>query len=317
MKDRDIKQQLLIVHNYFNLQTVEQVQRVEETELKELFSAKRNPQGYWLSKNFKHFVIANSESPAGKAYNNRAIENIRTMIKGANAVLIHDVLNKVVQEIQSLLSKVLVEEVPDKSSNNKDASSNSTGFIHRVVDYIAAKWSSGTNEELKVSNKQQVQIELEIQNGTVQPVETLWFICPKHSLSNNIILSKNLGFNRDGSVYVDFSSQFVPNVNIVRLNDNGDVAVRIECPLCAHITADRHGMTSILIQGEKNIEPFKKEYLNTRRVGKFEMEIVLDGLENNLILDITDMRTEFIDGVITVHIPSDKGKKEVIVAKEL
>ena len=317
MKDGDIKQQLLIVHNYFNLHTIEEVQRVEETELKELFDAKKNPQGFWSSKNFKHFVIAHSESPAGKAYNARAIENIRTMIKGAHAVGTHDVLNKIVNEVESLLSKVLVEELPDKFSDEKIISSDSNNYLNRVANYIAAVWHGGSRNELKVSNKQQVEIELEVKSFDIQPVGLLWFICPKHSLSNNITLSKNLAFNQDGSVYVDFSSQFVPNINIVRVNDHGDVRVRLECPLCKEVTASREGMTSILIQGEKTIEPYQVAYLNTRRVGRFEMKIKLDGLEKNLVLNIADMKTEFIDGVVTIHIPSDKSKRERVKPEEL
>jgi HSP20 family molecular chaperone IbpA len=169
---------------------------------------------------------------------------------------------------------------------------------------------------LKLSNKQQVQIELELKNVTVPSMEPLWFICPKHELPDTVTLSKNLGFNQDGSVYVDFSSQFVPNINIVRLNDNGDVSIRIECPSCVGVTANQQGMTSILIQGEKIDEPFQKQYLNTRRVGKFEMEISLDGLEKGLVLSISEMKTVFADGVITITVPSNKSKKK-IMADEL
>lgn len=285
--------------------------------MKELFKAKKNPQGFWLSEHFKHFVIAHSESPAGKAYNSRSIENIRIMINGAYAVRIHDVLSKVVNEIELLLSKVLVEELPEKSSNDKDASSDPTSIFGRFKNYIRANWRSGASDDLKIFNKQQVEVELEVKNVATKPVENVWFIFPKNALPTNITLSKNLGFNQDGSVYVDFSSQFVPNINIARLNDNRDVVIRIECPLCVHVTANRHGMTSILIQGEKNLEPFKKEYFNTRRVGKFEMEVALDGLEKSLVLNIGEMRTEFTDGIITVHIPSDKGKTERVVPEEL
>ncbi len=287
-----------------------EVQRVEETELKQLFGAKKNPQGFWLSKNFKHFVIAHSNSSAGEVYNSKSIENIRTMIKGANAVLNHDVLRKIVEEIELLLSKVLVEELPEKHSTVENDSQEGKNYLSKFANYIAAKWPGGKSEELKISNKQQVQIELEVKSVTVQSMEPLWFICPKRALSNSITLSKNLGFNQDGSVYVDFSSQFVPDINIVRLNDNGDVSIRIECPSCTNVIANQKGMTSILIQGEKVDKIFQKQYLNTRRMGKFEMEISLDGLEKDLVLDIRDMKQAFTDGVVTINVPSHKSNRD-------
>jgi len=302
----------LLVHNYFNLQTVADVEKVEETELKQLFGAKKNIQGFWLSKNFKHFVIAHSSSPAGQVYNSRAIENIRTMIKGANAALNPDVLGKIVKEIELLLGKVLIKQLPEKPVNVQNASQKREDYVGRAINFVTAMWRSGSTEQLKVSNKHQVQVELEVKNVTVQTMEPLWFICPKQILSDNIILSNDLAFNQDGSIYVDFSSQFVPNLNIVRLNDDGDVGIRIECPACAHVTADRQGMTAILVQGEKMDEPSQKQYLNTRRIGKFEIQISLDGLEYGLILNIGAMKTEFSDGVITITIPSDKkGKKKI------
>lgn len=286
------------------------VQRVEETELKELFGAKKNAQGFWLSKNFKHFVIAHSDSPAGRDYNSKSIENIRTMIKGAYAVLNHDVLKKVVKEIELLLSKVLIEQLPEKHSKVENDSQKGENYLTQAKNYIAAKWRGGKSEELKISNKQKVQIELEVKEVPVPSIGLFWFICPKYELSNNITLSKNLGFNQDGSVYVDFSSQFVPNINIVRLNDDGDVSIRIECPSCTYVTANRKGMTSILIQGEKVDKTFQKQYLNNRRMGKFEMEISLDGLEKDLVLNIGDMTTVFADGVATINVPSHKSNRD-------
>jgi hypothetical protein len=102
----------------------------------------------------------------------------------------------------------------------------------------------------------------------------------------------------------------VPNINIVRLNDDGDVSIRIECPSCTYVTANRKGMTSILIQGEKVDKTFQKQYLNNRRMGKFEMEISLDGLEKDLVLNIGDMTTVFADGVATINVPSHKSNRD-------
>jgi HSP20 family molecular chaperone IbpA len=140
----------------------------------------------------------------------------------------------------------------------------------------------------------------------VEPMKSLWFICPTEPLPNNIILSNDLRFNHDGSVYIDFSSQFVPDLNIIRLNDKGDVGIRIECPSCQHITVTQQGMTSILVRGEKIAELTEKQYLNTRRVGKFEVEISLNELDKDLILNIGAMKTDFTDGVYRITIPNYK-----------
>lgn len=301
----------MLVHNYFNLKTVAEIEKVEESELKKIFNAKKNHQGFWLSKNFKHFIIANSDSPAGQAYNSRSIENIRTMIKGANAALNPNVLSTIVKEIELLLGKVLVEK---QSENARDNLQNQKSILRTV----AAWFGRDSKEELKLFNKQQVYIELEVKNVTVQSMEPLWFICPKQLLSNNVTLSNDLRFNHDGSVYVDFSSQFVPDLNIIRLNDDGDVGIYIECPTCVHVSAKRHGMTSILVEGEKLHEASEREYLNTRRIGKFEIEISLDGLEKGLILDIGDMEITFNDhSLIKIIVPSDKKGKKTISKHEL
>ena len=295
----------MIVHNYFNLQTVAEIEKVEEAELKGLFNARKHLQGYWLSKNFKHFVLAHTDSPAGHAYNTRAIENIRTMIKGANAATNPDVLSKIVGEVELLLGKVLVEKEPE---NIHDASQE-----QRSIFSVFALFQSGRKGKLEVFNKHQVHVELEVKNVTVQSMEPLWFICPKQLLSDNVSLSNELRFNQDGSIYVDFSSQFVPDFNIFRLNEDGDVGIHIECPTCVRISAKRKTMTSIIVQGEKLNEPSKKQYLNTRRIGKFEIEISLEKLEEGLILNIGDMETTFNDdGLIKLVVPSDKkGKKNV------
>ncbi|CAF1089980.1 unnamed protein product [Rotaria magnacalcarata] len=312
LKDREIKQQLLLIHNYFNLQTIAEVERVEQSELQQLFGAKKNAQGFWLSENFKHFVIAHSNSFAGEAYNNRTIENIRTMIRGANAASSPDVLSTILKEIELLLGKVLIDQPPEKPANEKHTPENPKNIVQQVVSDVVAWWGRDSKEQLKVYNKQQVQVELELKNVTVAAMDTLWFICPKRVLSNTVTLSKNLGFNQDGSIYVDFSSQFVPDISIVPLNDNGGVSIHIECPSCVHVTADQQGMSSILVQGEKSSELSQEPYLNTRRMGKFQVEISLEGLGKGLVLNISGMKTEVADGLVTINIPrATRGKKKI------
>ncbi|CAM4825343.1 unnamed protein product [Rotaria magnacalcarata] len=312
LKDREIKQQLLLIHNYFNLQTIAEVERVEQSELQQLFGAKKNAQGFLLSENFKHFVIAHSNSFAGEAYNNRTIENIRTMIRGANAASSPDVLSTILKEIELLLGKVLIDQPPEKPANEKHTPENPKNIVQQVVSDVVAWWGRDSKEQLKVYNKQQVQVELELKNVTVAAMDTLWFICPKRVLSNTVTLSKNLGFNQDGSIYVDFSSQFVPDISIVPLNDNGGVSIHIECPSCVHVTADQQGMSSILVQGEKSSELSQEPYLNTRRMGKFQVEISLEGLEKGLVLNISGMKTEVADGLVTINIPrATRGKKKI------
>jgi HSP20 family molecular chaperone IbpA len=299
----------LIVHNYFNLQTVAEVERVIETELKQLFNAKKNPLGYWLSNNFKHFVIANSNSAAGEAYNKKTIENIQIMIQSANAKRNPDVLKRIIKEVEGLLSKVLVEKKPDTPSNSKDDSQKPQTWLSRVIRTMWGK----DKKEVAVSNKQQVKVKLEVKHADVEPMKNLWFICPTEPLPDNIILSNDLRFNHDGSVYIDFSSQFVPDLNIVRLNDKGDVGIHIECPSCQQVTVTQQGMTSILVRGEKIAEPQEKHYLNTRRVGKFEVEISLDGLEKDLTLNIGSLKTDFTDGILRITIPNNKSKFIMII----
>ncbi len=299
----------MIVHNYFNLQTVAEVEQVVETELKQLFNATKHPKGYWLSDNFKHFVLANNNGAEGEAYNKKTIENIRIMIQGANAERNPDVLKRITKEVELLLSKVLVEQKPNTLSIRKDDSEKPQSWLSRVIRAVVGS----QDKELKVSNKQQVQVKLEVRQVDVGPMKSLWFICPTEPLPNNIILSNDLRFNHDGSVFIDFSSQFVPDLNIIHLNDKGDVGIRIECPSCQDVTVTRQGMTSILVRGEKNAESTEKQYLDTRRLGKFELEISLDGLDKDLILNIGALETDFTDGVYRITIPNSKSKFIVII----
>jgi HSP20 family molecular chaperone IbpA len=201
-----------------------------------------------------------------------------------------------------LLTKVLVEQKPDTPSNNKGDSLKPQTWLNSAIRAI---WGR-RNEEPIVSRKLQVEVKLKVAQIDIKNMKPLWFICPTEPLPNNIILSNDLGFNHDGSVYIDFSSTFVPDMNIIRLNDKGDIGIRIECPSCQNVTVARKGMTSILVRGEKLAESAEKQYLNTRRVGEFEMEISLDGLEEGLILNIGAMKTGFIDGVFQITVPSEK-----------
>ncbi|CAF3921654.1 unnamed protein product [Rotaria sp. Silwood1] len=142
-RDDDIKQRLLIVHNYFNLKTIEEVERVETTELRNIFNAVKQPQGYWLSEYFKHFVLADSDSKAGKHYNQRSIAEIITMIRGAPAAKENDVLKRIIKEIEKLLSKFLIEQSPSISKQREPIEETAVG-------YVAAKIELDHNKQHKI-----------------------------------------------------------------------------------------------------------------------------------------------------------------------
>lgn len=286
----------MLVHNYFNLNTIDQVKQVEETELKGLFNATKTPQGFWLSDHFKHFVLMNNDKLTGKASNIKSIENIRTMIKGAPIERNPNVLKTILTQVELLLSEFLIVQKSNKSSDKKTTSLWST--IKAVF--------GGDNNEWKVRHKQQVKVKLEVKPLNIQTMNTLWFMCPIEPLPNNVTLSTDLKFNYDGSVYVDFSSQFIPDLNIVSLNNKGDISINIECPSCKDVTVEQQSMTSILVQGEKVAEPSGEPYFNTRRTGNFEVELSLNGLETGLIPNILSLKKQISDGIIRITIPAQK-----------
>ncbi|CAF4583420.1 unnamed protein product, partial [Rotaria sp. Silwood1] len=307
LSEIDIKQKLLIVHNYFNLHTIVEVEETEKSELIRLFGARKQPQGYWLSENFKHFVIASSDSEAGQIYNDRAIEQIRTMIKGSNAAKNNDVLDTIIKQIELLLGKVLVEELPVISKDNDEIFNHSNIFA-KAYEFATSLFASSHENRLNVSNKHNITVQLQLKDFQINSFETLWFICPKQTLANNIKFTKHLKFADDGSIHIDYSSQFVPDVHIFRLKDNGNIQIRIECPSCANSYNVSARGTSILIQGEKMFEniTIDKDYLNTNRIGKFEIEVPIGKWEPNSAYDFRKNAIQHIyeNGVIIITVPN-------------
>ena len=290
------------MHNYFNLHTKEEVEATAEYELGKLFGASKQHEGHWLSDDFKHFILANSDSEAGAAYNNHTVDQLLTMIRASNAAKINNVLEHIMFEIQLLLQKFLEGNASSENVNEKDKDNTQ----------VAATLSTATNQQQKlhVSRKDQVKVDLEIQQLPIEELnpESLWFICPRTPLPSNVYLSKNLKFNQDGSVYIDFSSQFIPDVHIAQVNQSGDIKILIECPSCsnASIQVIVRG-TTLIVQGEKFNEIMNKDYLNTRRIGKFELEVPISRLDDSKTFDFPRRQLSFEEGIITITVPVVKG----------
>lgn len=285
MTSVDIQQRLLLVHNYFNLQTVAEVEKTVAYELETLFGAQKQPQGFWLSDTFKHFVVAHVDSEAGKVYNDRSIDLIRTMIKGSNAAKNSDILSTIMREIELLLSKVLIERAPVNADDEvKDAQQ---GFWRTWPFGIFALILPNREKPVKVMPQRRVQVQLEVQELNFDKDKPLWFICPKASLAENISLAKNLKFADDGSVLVDFSSHFVPGVQVFRFED-GDIQIAVECAGCENSYAVTVRGGSVIIQGEKLMTAIENSevYVDTRRGGKFEIEVPISTMEKQYAFDI-------------------------------
>ncbi|CAF1671493.1 unnamed protein product, partial [Adineta ricciae] len=304
----DIQQRLLLVHNYFNLQTVDEVEKTEKYELETLFGARKQPQGFWLSKEFKHFVIAHVDSEAGKKYNTRSIEQIRTMIKGANAAKDSDVLRTIIRKIETLLSKVLVEEAsvkPDIKLKNSQQ-----GILSSIASGIRALVSYNPEKPMKVMPERQVKVQLEVQELNLDKGQPLWFICPKSPLSGNVTLSRQLTFAEDGSVHIDYSSHFVPGIRVVRLEDD-DIQIEVECPSCENSFSVTTRGTMVIIKGEKvmnAIDDYSTELMNTYRMGTFQIEVPTTTKENNYVYDMRKkaIDTRYANGVIVLKLKRQK-----------
>ncbi|CAF1679936.1 unnamed protein product, partial [Adineta ricciae] len=292
---REIKQRLLIVHNYFNLRTIEEVEQTAQYELGELFGAAKQHEGHWLSKDFKHFILANSDSEAGLFYNDHTVEQLLTMIKASNAAEVTNVLEHIMYEVELLLKKFLEEHHSTDDGDDENVETKVDANTNTITPDLDKQ------TKLQISRKRQVQLELELQQLSIDELqpEALWFICPKRPLPNNVILSKNLKFNEDGSVYIDYSSQFIPDVHIAQTNDDGDIEILIECPSCSNssIQLTVRG-TTLLVQGEKFNNRMKKDYLNTRRIGKFELQVPVAKLDDERTFDFQRRKFSFQDGII-------------------
>ena len=276
-----------------------EVEKVTKDELAGLFGAIKQHEGHWLSEDFKHFVLANTESDAGKFYNSRTIDQLLTMIKGSNAMQVDNVLEHIVYQIQELLKKYLEETTNNKvdTDNNNEPSIGIATTLPENLD---------NPKELQVSRKGLIQLELQLQHLLDEELsrDPMWFILPKSQLSANITLSKELKFSEDGSVYIDYSSQFIPDVHIAQINELGDIQVLIECPSCSKssIKVAIRG-TKVIVQGKKFNTIMQKDYLNTRRAGKFELEVPVHKLDDERTFDFRKIEHNFSDGIIGIHIP--------------
>jgi HSP20 family molecular chaperone IbpA len=284
---------------------MDEVQKVADYELGSIFDATKTPQGYWMSDNYKHFILINNDCDAGKKHNDRTINLMHTMIDGSCAVLVDNVLERIVTQIQQLLQMYLEEKpMEDKNVKSKQQSCN-------TVQKTTVSKISDTQHGLEVSRKCTVEVKLEIkqQPSSEQGVEILWSICLKNALPDNIILSRNVKFNEDGSVYIDYGSQLIPDVHIGQLNEQGDMQVLVDCPACsaASIVVHIRG-TTLVIHGEKQHNIFLKDYLNTRHVGKFEIEVPVAKLDENKTFDFSKVKKKYENGVIAIIIPVVKGK---------
>ena len=267
-----------------------------------LFSAVKQPQGYWLSENFKHFVLANADSEGGQKYNEKTIVQIRAMIKGANADAKNDVLGTIISKTEKLLSKVLIEHPSgDSKETVKESAPEYLSWFQTIKAYI----SPNPHQRVKLSPENPVNVKLTVESLAMDKGQTLWFICPKTPLASNVSLSRNLKFAPDGSVYVDYSSQFVPNLRVVRLT-NGDIQIGVECPSCGKsYTISTRGQ-SVVVRGEKTNAKVdgNHEYFSTNRLGQFEIEVPIGTLEKNYVYDIRKTAIEHVyeNGVIILTV---------------
>lgn len=234
------------------------------------------------------------------------------MIKASNAMQVDNVLEHIMYQIELLLKKFLEEKPLHQNENTHE------NLFPSVPTKLTAK--PDNQQEVEVTRKIQVDIELEIKQLSVEELglEPLWFICPKKPLFENVTLSKNLKFNEDGSVYIDYSSQFIPDIHIGEANDYGDIKLVIECPSCetSSIKVNLRGST-LIIQGEKLNNKMTKEYLNTRRNGIFELEVPVGRLNDDKTFDYQKIKTDFQNGVITIIVPVARGKTYKIFHKNI
>ena len=276
-----------------------EVEKVTKDELAGSFGAIKQHEGHWLSEDFKHFVVANTESDAGRFYNSRAIDQLLTMIKGSNAMQVDNVLEHIMYQIQGLLKKYL-----EKTTNNNIDTDNNNEPSIEIGTTLPENLDNP--KELQVSRKGLIQVELELKHLSVEglSLEPLWFIVPKSQLSDDVTLSKDLKFSEDGSVYIDYSSQFIPDVHIGQINELGDIQVFIECPSCSKssVKFTVRG-TKVIVQGEKFNTIMQKDYLNTRRAGKFELEVPVSKLDDERTFDFRKIELNFSDGIIGINIP--------------
>ncbi len=83
----------------------------------------------------------------------------------------------------------------------------------------------------------------------------------------------------------------------------------IECLSCSNesIKVTLKG-TKLIVQGERIGTKMSKDYLNTRKVGKFELELPVSNLDDEKAFDFTRKENYFREGIITIIVPVVRGK---------
>ena len=91
---------------------------------------------------------------------------------------------------------------------------------------------------------------------------------------------------------------------MIRQMPDGNIEIAIECPTCYGTYDITVRGTSIYIQGEKTIanREASRNMLNTRLVGKFDIEVPVGKMETSHAYDFRKdaLKTSYENGVITI-----------------
>ncbi|CAF1124237.1 unnamed protein product [Rotaria magnacalcarata] len=239
-----------------------------------------------------------------------SIEQLRAVIKGSSVQATEDVLKATIDSIQYQLN--LIAEQTTSETGSGETAATSDACANGAAN---GKESKNDHERMRTAP---IELELEIKQVTVDSTERepKWIICAKSPIPANIKLSKNLKFKDDASVYINYSSNFTPKFQIIETNKRGDMEILVECPaaLLPTINHTIRGRT-VIIQAEKAKDVFKKEYLNTRLSGKFEMEVPVFEREGKVKYDLNKISRKYENGVIVLTVPTGKDSKNAFYFK--
>jgi hypothetical protein len=147
----------ILIHNFSELTTVEQVKTVIQRELVNVLGAEVQPASsnevWYHSTEFDHFILARRGSEAGDYYNDRTISLLRSQLKRRRNFPVDTVLVDIQLAAQELLQKYLAEDNGESLTHNT--------IIRKIV--LAASQAPGDERKLKLDGK--IELKQEVPSG--------------------------------------------------------------------------------------------------------------------------------------------------------
>lgn len=209
--------EVVVVHNFSDLEKVEHVKERIERDIIDTFGASvEHGEKWYKSKHLAHYVLAKHGSEAGNHYNQKTIDVLRSKIVHLQAEEVHKVFTKIVNAANQLLPVYFMVEGKEAPLNSATITINAT----IKEDSEGGFKCEFTGRELRMSEAVQLQF---------QAAEDYSSAAMKLITEKKLQLSTFLEFGRVSTSFLD-NTVLEPKMDI-NVTDK-HVHVRLDAPGC-------------------------------------------------------------------------------------